>query len=1016
MKTLYRFAGSASPGPPARYLPMPFCVILFFLTPWLCGPAYGQPVAYHFQGKVLSATANEPLPGASVQLKGTRQGTTTDAEGAFTFGAADSRVTLRVSFIGYHTLDTLLQLPLTRELLLALKPDEAMLKEVTVSTGYWESTKRLSTGNISKVTAETIEKQPVSNPLAAMIGRMPGVQITQNSGVPGGAFSIQIRGRNSIASGNDPLYVIDGVPYISDPLSSSRVTQGILGSKPGGSTLASPLDHINLGDIERIEVLKDADATAIYGSRGANGVVLITTKRGQSGKIKVNFGMSVGQGKVAGRVKLLDTPAYLQMREEAFANDGIMPGPGHYDVNGTWARDRSTDWQQVLLGGTAGVTRSQLTISGGSGTTQFSLSGSFQKEGLVFPGDFNARKYSGHLSLQHMTTNKRFKATASVGYTGNRSDMLESDLTLQAFVLPPNAPAIYDQDGKLNWENATWWNPLSYLEQRYTSRTGNLVANAMLNYELFPELQIKANIGINDMVTRERLRVPSTFFSPVNNPTPADSYLRHNNAGTWSLIFEPQISWTKHIGGTELSVLGGFSYQSRDRQGLAQEFKGFSTNSLIGDPRSAFTSQVLDNIDTRYRYVAVFGRINYNLKNRYLLNVTARRDGSSRFGPEQRFATFGAVGAAWIFSEENWSKSFPSWLSFGKLTVSFGSSGNDQIGDYRYLDTYSSSGVYQQAAGLIVTKLFNPDYAWEVNKKLESGIDLGFFNDRFQLSIAFFRNRSSNQLINYPLPTTTGFGSIIRNLSATVQNTGQEYELSAGLINKGDFRWTSSVNMTLPRNKLISFPHLEQSSYANQYVVGKSLSVIKQYHWIGVNSETGYHEFADLNGDGLVSTADRLVITETGQRLYGGIGNTLHYKRLQIDIFMQVVKRRGRSFEDYAGAAPGNFVNQPAKVMEERWRNPGDTALRQRLTTQYSQTFAYNMSSDASNRDISFLRLKNVAISYRLPLGKDKTVRIYVNGQNLLTLTKYDGLDAENSGIGMLPPLRTLTTGFQFEF
>ncbi|WP_161594417.1 SusC/RagA family TonB-linked outer membrane protein [Flagellimonas alvinocaridis] len=967
-------------------------------------------------GKV-SDENGQPIPGVTVLIKGTTNGTATDFDGSYSITVPNPENVLVFSALGFATQE--ITVGNQSVINVTIKEEVSELGEVVLNAGYYKTSKRTSTGNISKITTREIEKQPVSNPMQTLQGRVSGLYIQQENGLPGGNFDVVIRGKNSILNGNNPLYVIDGVPFNSSSLSSDTTSGG---TYPGGSGV-NPLNIINTNDIESIEVLKDADATAIYGSRGANGVILITTKKGKVGKTKIDLNIYSGISKVGHKVKLLNTQEYIEMRNEALINDSRTNWESwEYDMNGAWDQNQYTDWQKELIGGTANVTNTQISFSGGNSNTQFLLSGGQYEETTVFQGDYKYNKKSAHMSFNHLSLDQKFNVTASANYLVDKNNLLATDLTRTALTLSPNAPNLYNDDGELNWENGTWNNPLARNEYRYKAKNNNLIANAQIGYKIFSGFEIKMNLGFNDSRFGDRNVFPATLVSdPSRNVTSERSRVQINTHRLQSWIFEPQISYSSKLGDGQLNFLIGTSFQAQESEKIVQIGRGFSSDALVENIAAA-TNEAIDSYDFRkYKYDAIYGRINYLWKEKYILNLTGRRDGSSRFGPGKKFANFGAIGAAWIFSEENSIKKNLPFLSYGKLRISYGTSGNDQIDDYAYLDNYNSVGVYQDINGLSPTSLYNPNYAWEVNKKLEVGLEQAYINNRIVFSASYFRNRSSNQLLDYTLAMTTGFTGIRRNLPATVQNTGLELEFQTLNIKKNGFTWVTSANLTIPRNKLVDFPDIENSTYRNQYVVGEPLSILKRYKLLGVNSETGIYEFEDMDGDGIITANDRLLVKNVGQKMFGGINNSISINRFQIDFLFQFVKQTGLSYFNNLGLFPGIQGNLPRYLLD-RWQNPGDNSSIQQFTTGYnSDSSLSNLrypSSDAAIVDASFIRLKNVELSYQIPEKPLKGIksRIYLQGQNLLTFTNYIGLDPENFGSAVLPPLTTLVLGVQITF
>jgi TonB-linked SusC/RagA family outer membrane protein len=966
---------------------------------------------HQIQGTVTDGI--NPLAGVSISIKGKSNATLTDYNGHYTLSASTDDI-LIFTYIGYRTVTVPVQGRST--IIISLQESTNQLQEVKINAGYYSVKNSERTGSISKITSKDIEKQPVSNVLATMQGRMAGVNITQNTGMPGGGFSVEIRGRNSLrADGNNPLYIIDGVPYSSQDIGSS-FTSGNMPSR------TNPLNSINPGDIASIEVLKDADATAIYGSRGANGVVLITTKKGKEGKTAFMVNYQYGLGQVTRFMDLMDTPQYLAMRKEAFANDGVTSYPSNaYDVNGTWDPNRNANWQQELLGGTAAYTNLQTSVSGGSAQTQFLLSGSYNKETTVFPGDFEYARANGHASVTHESENKKFRINFTAGYTVQSSGLPILDITRNAITLPPNAPPIYDADGNINWADGTFDNPAAYLEGKIKSETSDFITNALLSYDLGLGFTAKSSLGYTDLRQEQMNLLPSDIYNPAYGMGSESTYVYANIIDRNSWIIEPQLSWNYSRGTSKIEALAGGTFLQQQSSQLVSSSQGFASNSQMENPASAAVYQIESSDKNLYKYQAFFARVNFNWQGKYLMNLTGRRDGSSRFGLGRQFASFGAVGAAWLFGEETFIKTHVPFLSFGKLRASYGTTGNDQIGDYQYLDTYSTSGfTYQGIAGMQPTRLFNPDFGWETNRKLEFALEAGFLNDRLSATAGWFCNRSSNQLVGIPLPGTTGFSSMQANLDAEVENSGLELSLRAVIVKQENFGWTASFNLTDLENKLLSFPGLETSTYKEQYVIGQPLNIVKVYQYTGLNAATGAYQFKDVNGDGILSAADdKKTIRYLSPEYYGGLENQFRYGSLQLDFLFQFVKQSNYN-ENYRTSMPGTMVNQAAGVTEH-WQQPGDTGPYQAYSATNGALRAAStqfFQSDAAIGDASYIRLKNIALSYEVPKSwtKNFSCKLSLQGQNLFTMSPYKGMDPEFKYTGYLPPLRIVTTGVQLTF
>jgi TonB-dependent starch-binding outer membrane protein SusC len=988
------------------------------------------------QGEVEGVVLNEagqPLYEASVTVKGTGKTVLTNEKGVFKIEGVKEGSVLVVTYVGF----TEKQITFKGGARMEVRLDQAVnqLDRVQV-IAYGTTTQRLNTGDVTTITASTIEKQPVTNPLLALEGQVPGMFITQTTGVPGSSVNVQIRGQNSMANGNDPLYIVDGVPYNSALLPGLGAVLGFAEQSNGNAAYGSPFSFINPADIESIEVLKDADATAIYGSRGANGVVSITTKKGKAGDMQVSLKVNTGAGAVPHFVQMMNTQQYLEMRNEAFANDGIAPNINNAPDLLYWDTTRYTNWQKALLGGTAHYTDLQGSISGGTANTQYYLGAGFHKDGTVFPGSFSDQKGSAHVSITSTSVNQKFKATFSGSFMADDNTLPSSDLTGQIQYLPPNAPPnSFNSDGTVNWaflpgtQSSTWPNgspPLAYLLQPFKAITDNLVSNAVLSYSFMKGLELKTTFGYTNMQVRETSAFPAASDNPSFNEASATDF-NSNSSTSW--IVEPQLNYVVKIGKGTLNTLLGTTFQQNTSNGQIFYASGFSSDALLQDIAAAATIYPGPATDVQYKYNAGFGRINYNWSDKYLVDLTARRDGSSRFGPSDRFHDFGSAGLAWIFSQENLVKESLSFLSFGKLRASYGTTGNDQIGDYRYYDLYSTNGglPYEGVSGISPQNLSNPYLEWEEDKKWEGGLNLGFAKDRVLLGASYFRNTTSNELLNYGLPQVTGFNSIAANLPAVVRNAGIELTLNTINIKTKSFTWSTSFNFTLYKNKLVSFPGLATSSYRNTYIIGQSINVHRVFEFDGVNPQTGLYQFKDAKGADTSYpsyTTDLIAHENTDPKYFGGMGNSLQYKGFRLDIFMEFVARTGSNNlynNAYSFSEPGTFGSEFPVQMLNRWQKPGDVKPFEMYSTSYGNAFnvysSYLPSSTAAFTNASFIRVKNVQFSYELPgyWTRDLHLRgmsVYLQGQNLYTFTHhYVGLDPETLSVQSLPTLRVITGG-----
>ncbi|MEB0280686.1 SusC/RagA family TonB-linked outer membrane protein [Mucilaginibacter sp. 10B2] len=983
-----------------------------------------QEYSIHISGKVTDY-GGRPLAGATIKIK--RQSTVviTDSEGVFKLDLAGDEATLMISFIGYQPIDITVTGSVPQPMIIKLIKELSPLSEVQV-IGYGSTTKRNNTGNVSSVTASEISRQPVSNPIAAMAGRVPGLSIAQNNGIAGSGYKIQIRGQSSLLQGSDPLFIIDGVPFAAGNAALNLITSAA-GSGSGTYDGISPLNLINPDDIDRIDILKDADATAIYGSRGANGVVLITTKKGKKGRTEIGANVYSGFSKVTRTMKMLDTKGYLNMRREGFLNDGITPDVTNAPDLLLWDTTRYTDFKKSLIGNTAHTTNADLSVSSGSAGTTFLMSGSYHRETTVFPTSQGNSRGAFHASINHVSPDNKFSVSLNTVYASNNSNLTVSDLT-GLINTAPNLKTTRP-DGSLNWEeggtpfinlgllNA---NPYSFQNQTYQGSFQNLNANMQVGYKITSELNFKVSLGYNTLNSNEVNLYPSTSLDPFLGQLPFSNF-GHQSMKSW--IIEPQAEYVKDLGKGRLSFLLGNTWQNITRDGVTIGAFDYSGDALLRSIAAASYTETV-NAYSQYRYTGAYGRINYNLAGKYLFNLSGRRDGSSRFGPSNRFSNFGALGAAWLFGDEQFIKNNLPVISYGKVRASYGVSGNDQIGDYRYLNTWSPGNTtYQGKSILNPSSLYNPNFSWEKNRKLELAFDLGFWRDRLLLSAAYYNNKANNQLINYTLASQTGFTSVLQNFNAEIANTGFEFTLSGRNIESKNFRWTTDFNVTLPKNKLLGFPGLSNSSYANTYIIGQSLSSRKVYHYQGVNPTSGIYQFQDVDDNGILDVNDRTVIKNTDVRFYGGLQNTFRLRSFELSFLLEFRKQNGYNYlSNLGGNVPGySFTNQPVIVLE-RWQHQGDNAPIQKFISApggaLDAAIQYLPGSDAVISDASYLRLKNIYFSYDLPSNAltkfgVRTMRIYLQGQNILTWTNYKGADPENQNLYSLPPLRTLTAGIQ---
>jgi len=975
------------------------------------------------QTRTISGTvtsSNKPLSGVIISQEGSDQVTITANNGTYTIKVSAENPILLFRHPDYAEE----KFNVTNQTVVNISLEQKVkgIEEVILNAGYYKVKDRERTGSIARVSAKDIENQPVNNVLSALQGRMPGVSITQTSSVPGGGFDVQIRGRNSLRTyattgydGNKPLYIVDGVPLPQVNDFNTGMASTILPYSE-----SNPLNSINPDDIESLEVLKDADATAIYGSKGANGVVLITTKKGKKEKTEVNLRTSYGIGQMTNLPKMMTLNEYIAVRKLAFANDGVAVPSNAYDINGVWSSIKTTDWQKYFVGNTAEYSDVQLGVSGGSGNTQFSISGGHNEETTVFPGNYRYTRNNLGVNLNHTSADRKFQ----IGFNGTaalQNNVLPpTDFNLVYASLAPNAPDLYMPNGMINWESNTFTNPIGPATQTYSVKTKSLNANITSSYNFGSGFSINLNSGYSTYNSNDQKIFPKTTYNPSSNIGSSNSSIRKGQKMNQSWILEPQLNYEKRLEKHQFSALLGGSFQEQKSDNFVLLGRNFPSDDMLNNISAAASITIPSASETLYRYQAVYARFNYGYNKRYFINLTGRRDGSSRFGSERRYANFGAVGAAWLFSEESFFKK-SSLLSFGKLRTSYGVAGNDQIGDYQYYDTYQSTGgSYGGFSGIVPQRLYNKNFGWELTHKFEAAIELGFFKQRLNFNAGYYHNISSNQLVGVPMPATTGFTSIQANLNATVRNRGLEVSLESVNIKTDHWRWTTNLNFTLPENKLMSFPNLDKSTYANRFEIGKSTNLVKLYQYTGINPTTGLYTFYDANSDGIINTADRVVSKEIKEYWYGGLQNSVQYKNWSLDILLQFISQSQHNIRSMYGNI-GYMANKPA-VFNDYWTPDNPDAQFQKPTAGYS-TAAVTASSlytlsDATVSDMFTLRVKNATLSYNIPSPDQSKLRtkVFMSGQNLFVFSNNKDVNPEFMLAGFSSPLRVISFGLSLTY
>lgn len=973
----------------------------------------------------ITNVQGEPLVNANVMIKRSKKGTTTNVKGEFVLTNVRPDDVISISFIGYKTKSFKISDPhdgAGYDQVMQVADNE--LDQVVIQA-YGVTSKRFSTGDISVVTAKEIERQPVMNPILTLQGRVAGLEVQQINGYASAPVQAEIRGRATIGdAASEPLYIIDGVPLMVLRIGTTQgygpgtgflQNAGLTGPAAG----QSPLFSINPKDIESIEVLKDADATSIYGSRGANGVILITTKKGKIGKTKLDMSVNTGFTAVTRYWKMLNTPQYLSMRREAFRNDAIIPDPGSAPDLLTWDTTRYIDWQKELYGHKGQVINTEMRVSGGDYRTTFSIGATYSRMQAITTASGADLRGGLSLNLSHSSVNRKVTLSLSASYNFTRSDMISLPGSV---TFAPNAPGIYDSVGKLNWKEwePAGGNPFNALLDPYTAKTNFLNSNLGLSYQPVRGLTAKISFGYNNSQVNQVSLEPIASQNPATHPT-GSAFFGNNSNHNW--IIEPQLSYEAVIGPGKFTALIGGSAQGTVTDGIYIHGMGYTSDALLRTISNAPNKETQDNY-AEYRYASVFARAGYNLFDRYVINLNARRDGSSNYGPGHQFGNFASVGWAWLFTEEPWFKNHTGWLSFGKFRGSYGIAGSDGGIPYGYITRWKSSkAIYDGITPLVAIQHANPNYRWQQNTKLEFAADLGFFKDWLTLTVAYYRNRTGNQLLAYPTPLMSGFTSVIANLNALVQNAGWEFSIGGKGVHVHskyfNWDWAPRFTFSINQNKFLSFDGLGSSPFRNQGLIGHPLNGRYLLHYIGIDPQTGNYTYEDKNHDGIINpntgpTTDGY-FKKTSPTYSTGFGFNFDAMGFGISLFFLAKKQTGIN-AIAQGVNPGAFnYNQPVEVLG-RWQKPGDIANVGKFSTINAQDpGGYLGSSDIGYTDASYIRLQNVSLTYSLPEKWTKKSHIqssvFVNANNILTITGYKGIDPETQNFGGMPPTRTIVAG-----
>ncbi|MDR1203079.1 MAG: TonB-dependent receptor [Tannerellaceae bacterium] len=960
------------------------------------------------KGSVVDATTEEPIAGASVILKSTTNGTSTDVNGTFTLQITkDLPVTLSVRLIGYRSQEIDVY-DAEEPVIISLSEDLNLLDEVVI-TGYTSQQRRSVSGSITSLNlSEGIRETAVSGFDQLLQGKIPGVQISSNTGVPGGGTAFRVRGSNSINAGVDPLYIVDGV-FISNgnPISTNM----------GGQIQYNPLSDINPSDIENITVLKDANATAIYGSLGANGVVIITTKRGkQNTKAKISLSLSHGWANAIKKFQSTTGPETAILANEAAYNTAIDRGQDPSTITLPVADplsmptyDRNSD-----LFRTAALSTYEISAQGGnSNSTYYVGLGYTRQESIVKPSDFE--RYSGRFNYDNNLTSK-LKIGTSINLSqvyrnvssndNNPKGVINSAIFVRSYLPVYNEDGSYARYGSFDNHLAL----INHLDNNAV--TWRTIGNLFLEYNLLEGLKFRSSWSLDNIDLAEN-NYEDTFISAgVSTNGAATSYKAKNSVyAAEQLLTYNKIVKEKHA----LSVLLGNTVNSVQEEYTRASGQGFATNDLKDISVAATKSGSASKSESRL--LSFFGKTSYTFNNRYTIDGNLRADASSKFGKNKRWGYFPSIGLTWDASQERFIKNINVFDAL-KFRGSFGYSGNQNgIGSYAALGLWSAGSNYLEAAGTAPSQLANPDLTWETTRQLDLGFDFAILKNAISFSFDYYNKYTYDLLLNVPVPYRSGFTSFLQNYGA-VRNSGVELGIQSANINKKDFKWSTEFNISWNKNKIekLASDITLGASGRNASILreGYSINSFYLYKQLYVDPETGNAVYEDVNKDGFITSADRQIVGNALPNYTGGLTNEITYKDFSLNLFVYFQQgNKILSMHDFFlvhGGTQNNIGFIPRQL--ERWQKAGDITDIPRMTTYNGGDPTINGSSannyggnvaNMSSRylsDGSFIRLKNLAISYNFPQSVIKPLqlsrlRVTASVTNLFTITKYKGLDPE---------------------
>ena len=981
-------------------------------------------------GHITDVRSGEPLIGASVIVKSERgQGVVTDVDGKFSLQTkVEAPLTLRVEYVGYRPLDVDVY-DFEEPVEIALVDNANKINEVVV-VGYGTQKRIELTSSISTV-GKDILNQPLSSVENALQGAVAGLNVSTTSGQPGAVSNIRIRGGNSITGGNEPLYVIDGLIVYND---ASSTKTGAAGSDAS----LDPLAFLNPSDIESIEVLKDVSATAIYGTRGANGVIIITTKKGSHGRNTINYTGTFGWSSAAKTLDFLNAQQFTELYNELNPNNPLSAPTGNYD------------WQDAALRN-AFTQDHQISFTGGDEISRYSISGGFKdQQGIIIGTDL--KRYTGRINYERNLSQRLLIGVNASGAYSNLSGLRNVDhgnsgqtakwaanSWMSALITPSTQP-IYNADGSYNYAvtpisqdifvrdgQTVVGNPISDLNDIQTSTTNTrVIANAYAEWEVINHLKLKANLGADLSNTKEN------NYSPTYTTTGLEYHgvasVGDNRTNVWQAEFTANYDKTfKNL--HHLNLLAGYTTQRTDRSGFATTIRNFTNDATGYNNLSAGSDLYRSTSEASISTLqSVLGRANYSYDSRYNASLTLRADGSSRFAKNHKWGWFPSAGFSWNIDKEKFIH-FGKNVDFLQLRLSAGIVGNQEIGDYQFGANVSSSStpfIYngEETVAYYILNKANPELKWEKTASYNVGISSGFFKGRLNVTFDAYYKKTTDLLLQVPVEGVTGYDTSLRNIGA-VTNKGVELEVGAILIDRKDLKWNVNASIAHNKNEVTSLgkattiiPSISGATlgYISPLIVavGEPLGTFYGYKFKGIvqseeqaatltpqtinKLEPGNPYYEDVNGDGVVNTEDQTTLGNSQPKFTYGLNTTLKYKNW--DLFVNFAGSYGNKL--YNGLATrltkGSTYYNSLAVVADRWTptNPSNTI-------QKASNDLTVVSDSRYVEDASYLRIKNIQLGYTLPVpqvSKDARLRLYVSLQNFFTITNYSGYDPEGGRNG----------------